>query len=384
MRDKPGQTDNPLKIVHCFRSPVGGIFRHVRDLIDEQTAAGHEVGVVCDDNTGGAFEEALFQQLQPKLALGLHRVSMDRAIGLRDISVILSLFRMIRALNADVLHSHGAKGGAYARIIGTLLRMKSKRPARLYCPHGGSVHYDKSKPSGFVFFQLERLLERVTDRLIFVSEYERDSYFDKVGKTRCPHSLVFNGVTDDEFTTVETDGDAADFLYVGMMRDLKGVDLFLKALPLVARKLGRPVSAVLVGDGPDLESYKALASSFDGQVEIEFRDPMPARDAFGLGRALVVPSRAESMPYIVLEALAAKRPLLATRVGGIPEIYGPFASCLVEPDDLEALSRAMSGAASQMRAMPNEDELQARIRARFSTQVMAESVMEAYRATLAD
>ena len=73
-----------------------------------------------------------------------------------------------------------------------------RRPVRLYCPHGGSVHYDQSTLSGRVYFGLERILERFTDRLIFVSAYERDSYLAKVGKARCPHSLVRNGLNEEE------------------------------------------------------------------------------------------------------------------------------------------------------------------------------------------
>ncbi|MFJ5488607.1 glycosyltransferase family 1 protein, partial [Hansschlegelia beijingensis] len=60
----------PLRIVHLVRSPVGGIFRHIGDLIGAQAAAGHSVGLVCDSTTGGAFEEARIALLRPKLALG--------------------------------------------------------------------------------------------------------------------------------------------------------------------------------------------------------------------------------------------------------------------------------------------------------------------------
>ena len=59
-----------LRIVHCFRSPVGGIFRHVRDLAEAQVAAGHLVGIVCDSTTGGDFEEHLFEEMKP-MALGV-------------------------------------------------------------------------------------------------------------------------------------------------------------------------------------------------------------------------------------------------------------------------------------------------------------------------
>ena len=68
---------------------------------------------------------------------------------------------------------------------------------------------------------------------------------------------------------------------------------------------------------------------------------MPAREAFALGRALVVPSRAESFPYIVLEAAAAGLPLLATNVGGIPEIVSGTDTALLPPEDADALAQAM-------------------------------------------
>lgn len=371
-----------LRIIHCFRSPVGGIFRHVRDLIAEQHSAGHEVGIICDNNTGGTYEENLFDAIRPNLSLGLHRLPMDRAIGPRDIAVMWRLYREIKGLNIDVLHSHGSKGGAYARIIGTLLRRRSIKPARLYCPHGGSVHYDRATLSGRIYFVLERMLERFTDHLIFVSQYERDGYFSKIKKTSLPHSQVRNGLTEGEFLPVSTQSGASDFLYIGMMRDLKGVDLFLQALPLVHENAGRPISAALVGDGPDRDRYKAMAQSLGDGVKTVFHDPMPARQAFGMGETLVVPSRAESLPYIVLEALAAQRPMIATDVGGIPEIYGPFGTDLVKPDDLDSLALAMSARLQNGNHALNTGKLAKRVHDNFSAATMAGDVMKAYEAAL--
>ncbi len=371
-----------LRILHCFRSPVGGIFRHVRDLIEEQTALGHQVGIICDNNTGGTFEENQLAALEQKLVLGLHRLPMERSIGFRDISVVWKLYREVKGLKLDVLHSHGAKGGAYARIIGSLLRIRADRPVRLYCPHGGSIHYDQNSLSGRVYFTLERLMERFTDRLIFVSRYERDGYLQKVGKPPCPHSLVFNGLTAPEFEPVIASPDADDLLYVGMMRDLKGVDVFLAALPIASKTLKRPVSATLIGDGPDLASYEKQASKLPENIKVTFKPPMSVRDALTHGRLMVVPSRAESMPYIVLEALAAQIPLIATNVGGIPEIYGDFADNLVESDDSEALAAKISSVLSGSDQLPGTHKLAARIEAKFSSKSMANSVMTAYHATL--
>ncbi|MEL6946882.1 MAG: glycosyltransferase family 4 protein, partial [Pseudomonadota bacterium] len=224
--------------------------------------------------------------------------------------------------------------------------------------------------------------------MIFVSQYERDGYASKVGQAHCPSSLVRNGLRPEEFEPVTPNADAADLLYVGMMRDLKGVDLFLNALPLVLRQRGGPLRVVLVGDGPDLGRYKqmakALMKSCGDDLSITFHDPMPAREAFSLGRTLVVPSRAESMPYIVLEALAAGVPLIAPRVGGIPEIYGDHAHLLIEPDDLTALSLAM--AASIDTPVPSEqaERLKSRLASNYAAPVMARDVMAAYTAALSD
>ena len=79
---------------------------------------------------------------------------------------------------------------------------------------------------------------------------------------------------------------------------------------------------------------------------------MPTREAFAGARAIVVPSRAESMPYVVLEAIAAGMPIIATRVGGIPEIFGPAADELVAPGDAAALARAIETFSPILRASP--------------------------------
>ena len=97
---------------------------------------------------------------------------------------------------------------------------------------------------------------------------------------------------------------------------------------------------------------------------------------------MVVPSRAESLPYIVLEAAAAGLPLIATCVGGIPEIFGPDAGELVPPNDAAALARAIGEAAESGAKAEAALRLQSQIRDGFSADAMATAVLTAYRETL--
>jgi glycosyltransferase involved in cell wall biosynthesis len=354
----------------------------VRDLTEAQVAAGHSVGIVCDSTTGGDFEEKLFEGMRHLLALGVQRTPMQRHVGPGDIASAWRTFRIIKELQPNVIHGHGAKGGTYARLFGSLLRVSRSRVARLYSPHGGSLHYDENTQTGKLFFALERAMSRFTDCLLFVSDYERQAYRRKVGEPPIPNVLVYNGLRPVEFEPVPDDPDAADLLYIGMMRDLKGPDIFIDALARTESELGRKLSAVMVGAGEDLAKYKAQVERLGLADRVRFLPPMPARKAFALARLVVVPSRAEAMPYIVLETLAAGKPMLASAVGGIPEIFGADSPALVEPTPEsvgDKMRQALADLPAYRRLMPDRDTL----KARFGADVMAGEIEKAYFAALA-
>lgn len=373
------QQEKPLRIIHCFRSPVGGIFRHVRDLVIEHSKAGHQVGLLFDNNTGGEHEERQIRELMPHLALGVIRMPIQRSITPSDIGALYRSYKEIKSLKPDVLHGHGAKGGAIARLIGSVLRVNRYRVARLYTPHGGTLHYSRRSPVGFVALALDRLLELFSDSLVFVCDYERRTYEAKLGKPRVPWKMVYNGISEPEFVPVPAQSDSVDFLYVGMLRDLKGPDVFIDAFAATERALGRPLVALIVGDGPDRDKYQQQIYRSGLGNRIGMLPPMPARDAFRTSRILVVPSRAEAMPYIVLEALAAGKTLIASRVGGIPEVLGEDNRALARPGDAADLARIMTEALGEpgwhVANMPAKDSF----RLKFSSVTMAKSIMELYR-----
>ncbi len=367
-----------MKIVHCFRSPVGGIFRHVRDLLKEQVSAGHEVGFICDSSTGGDYEDRLFESIKDDLALGLYRIPMARSISPKDPFTLLKVAKLIRQIRPDVVHSHSAKGGVYGRMAAKLATSAEQKAKAFYCPHGGAMHYDKASLKGRVFFAAERFLERYTDSLIFVSGYEQTAYAEKVGTATCPQAVVYNGLEDSEFEPVISAGNYADFLYIGMMRDLKGPDVFIEAFNLARLATGEDFTAVFVGDGADKPKYIQRIAELGLDDKISVYDAMPARQAFALADTVVVPSRAESLPYLVLEAIAACKPIVSTDVGGIHEIFYERRDELVDPDNAKALAEAMILMRNNKTRHQQASAYSIELKDRFSVKTMAAGIESVY------
>ena len=368
---------NPLNILHVFRAPVGGLFRHVLDLTREQTARGHRVGLIADSRTGGTRGEDALRLLEPSLALGLTRVPMRRHANPSDLLVLAHVVRRAAQTQADVVHGHGAKGGAYAR-----LSFGGKRAVRAYTPHGGSLLFGHDSFAGRFYLATERLLMLRGDLFLFESAYSAAIFRKKIGTPRGLVRVVHNGVSRAEFDPIVTKPDATDLVFMGELRPVKGIDVLLDAIARL-RDAGRPVTATLVGDGPDRDALQTQAANLGLEGTVQFRPAMPARVALTLGRIMVVPSRAESLPYVVLEAAAGSKPLITTAVGGIPEIYGPLSSTLLPPLDPAALAQAIAQALDHPDAMADiTRKLRQRVQASFSVDTLVDGVIAAYETAL--
>ena len=128
--------------------------------------------------------------------------------------------------------------------------------------------------------------------------------------------------------------DATDLLYIGELRPIKGVDVLLDAIADL-RQRGSKLTATIVGDGPVARGVCiGMPTQPDSKDVVHFRAPMPAREAFRARPHRWWFRRARNrLPYIVLEIAAAGKPLIATNVGGIPDMFGPLAERLIPPDD---------------------------------------------------
>jgi glycosyltransferase involved in cell wall biosynthesis len=365
-----------LNVLHVLRAPVGGLFRHVIDLARGQSARGHRVGLVADFSTGGAEAAAKLEALRGELALGVSRIPMNRDIGVEDLPAVAHVGRRASEAAAHVIHGHGAKGGAYARLA------RNGHALRVYTPHGGSLHYGWGSVAGCFYLTAERALRRRTDLFLFESNYGREVFTTKIGREPAPVEVVHNGVCDAEFEPIDLADDANDLVFVGELRRLKGLDVLIRAIARLDRD-GQAITATIAGDGPDREAFQTQIGALGLERRVRFVGITPARTAFALGRVVVVPSRAESLPYVALEAAAAGRPLIATNVGGIPEIFGPDADRLVPPGDAAALARALHATiADPESTAAHARRLSQRVRAHFSAEVMTDNILGAYQKVL--
>ncbi len=373
------QSDQPLRILHSVRTPVGGIFRHILDLANGQVDRGHHVGIIADSLTGGERAKAALAEIAPRLTLGVHRIAIRREPFPTDVLVWARFTRLIHRLKPDVLHGHGAKAGAFIR-----LKSRSKHTIRVYTPHGGSLHYPLSTFKGALYGRLERTLMNNTDLFLFESTFARDTYQRMIGTPKGLVRCVFNGVTADEFDPVVKARDATDIVYVGEFRHIKGADLLIDAVARL-RADGKPVTLTLAGDGEETENLKAQIQKLGLTDAVRFIGHVKARYGFSKGSVLVVPSRGDSMPYVVIEAAAAGIPMVAANVGGIPEIFGSHADALFAPNIVAAMADAIEIAledpeAAQARAK----SLRERIFLHFSQKAMVEGVLAGYRDAFAD
>jgi glycosyltransferase involved in cell wall biosynthesis len=370
-----GSEKEIMRILHVFRSPVGGLFRHVRDLARAQAALGHDVGIFCDSSTGGAVAEQLLSDTLPFCSLGITRSVISKLPGFGDVSTARTVQRLAKKLNIDVIHGHGAKGGLYGRLAGKLSGIAS-----VYTPHGGSLHFEWNTFPGQFFLSTEWAMSYAGSGFIFVCEFERALFAKKVGLAGRPSAVVHNGLWPEEFKPPTLNANATDLLFVGEMRKLKGVDVLLEALAKLRKN--NPVTLTLVGAGAEKAEFEALATRLQLGTAVRFVGHQSISAALTMGKMMVLPSRNESFPYVVLETVAAAVPIVATDVGGIAEVLP--SSMLCKSDDKDDLAEKISlklGHFSE--TQKTAKELVNRLKNDLSANIMASKIVDFYATIIA-
>jgi glycosyltransferase involved in cell wall biosynthesis len=313
-------------------SASGGTAAHVMTLAEGSHAAGAAVTVFGSAET------------LTNLSVGIDRLTVgigDRPQPSRDVAALVRLRAGLASRRPDVLHAHGVRAGAFAAVAIATLRRRD-RPALIVTVHNAPP---ASGTGRIVYGLLERICARRADLVLGASAdlvtRMRDrgadaEQFDVPAPLRPPPTAA-------DVAAARTDmgaGGRPVVLAVARLAQQKGLDVLIGAAARWRDRDPQP-RTVIAGGGPLAADLLELAGRSGADVMfLGARDDVPALVA--AADVVVVPSRWEARALIIQEAMRAGRPIVATRVGGTPELTGADGAVLVPPEDPAALAGAVA------------------------------------------
>lgn len=344
----------PVRVLRLIaRLNMGGPALHVAYLTEGLAARGYATTLAAGSLARG---ESTMSFVADELGVDIHDISqLHREISpLYDPLSVARIVRLIKRVRPQILHTHTAKAGAVGRIA-ALLAGDARPPIVVHTFHGHVLRGYFDPATSAVFRGLERGLAAATTRLVAVSPEVRDDLVrlgvappEKFSVIRLgidlDRRIVDNGDNGAELRRLfGVPPDAFVVGWIGRMTGIKRVPDLLRAF---RRLLDRGVQAklCLVGDGPDRESVEQQAHDLGVTRHTLFvgyqRDVAPYYAFFD---AFALTSANEGTPVVAIESLAAGRPVVATRVGGVAEaLEEGVAGLLVPPGAPPALAHAIA------------------------------------------
>ena len=335
--ETPAATGAALRVTAVIdAASVSGPGRQLSAIASSLREEGVDFHVLLfhrDGRPANAYAEYLAQAGVP------HVVIRERGRG--DPAPLLALRRELRRLRPDVVQSHGYKPTTFV----WLLRRLGLRARWVAFYHGRTDENAKVR----LYNRVHEFLLRRADEVVVMSARHRREMRTATGEAR----VVYNAVLD-----LRPRPDAAfrqalatsavptpRLLALGRLSPEKGVDVLLEALRLL-RDAGRPAGALIVGDGPERERLAQQAAALSVTGDCAF---LPATAdisaAYGAADVVVLPSRSEGLPNVLLEAMAHDRPVVATDVGAVREVLGDSkAGVIVPAGDAAALAEGIGRA----------------------------------------
>jgi glycosyltransferase involved in cell wall biosynthesis len=350
MNDVQAPPPGDIRIVRLFsRLNIGGPSVHVILLTAGLSARGYRTRLVVGQEQ--AQEGNLLDLAAERGVLCERLDALGREIRvISDIRALYGLYRIIREFRPSVVHTHAAKAGLLGRVAARLAGV----PVVVHTYHG-HVLRGYFGPAKTAFFRaLEALLAPVSDALIAVSEAVKQDLVS-LSVARADHIRVVPlGLDLERFTHDLPRGGLRGALafapeaplvgMVGRLVPIKDVPTFLRAARLV--HAARPaVRFALVGDGEEREALEDLCTQLGLSPLVTFQGWRRDMEAvYGDLDVVVNSSRNEGTPVALIEALASARAVVATRVGGTPDLLaeGEYGR-LVPAEDPEALAAAILG-----------------------------------------
>ncbi len=342
----------PIRVLRMIaRLNMGGPALHVTYLAHGLATRGYETTLVAGDVARGEESMAFVADRAGVEVVRLPGLSRELS-PLRDAVAAWRVARIIRRLRPDVVHTHTAKAGAIGRVA-ALLAGPGRRPVVVHTFHGHVLRGYFGRAGTLLFRAIETVLARVSDRLVAVSPEVRDELVGLHVAPRDKFSVVRLGI--ELAPRVRFEGDAAEVRrrhgipaekfvvgWFGRMTAVKRTDDLLTMLAGL-RERGIDALLVLVGDGDDRDRLEQRAHDLGLARSCLFvgyqEDVAPW---YAVCDAVVLTSASEGTPVTIIEALAAGRPVVATKVGGVPDVVDEGETgFLVRPRDTHALAERL-------------------------------------------
>jgi glycosyltransferase involved in cell wall biosynthesis len=375
-------TSRPIRVLLIAEACGGGAGRHVLDLSEGLIGRGCDVHLIHSPHRA---DPIFRERLSRAGALRHASCLMRRNIHPSDVTALRSIRRYARDFGPfDIIHGHSAKGGALARLAA----LGSGTPV-LYTPHG-FILMDQGLPwpRRRFYHAVEWALSQVTDRVIVVSPEEQRAVI-RWGLGRSRVILIPNGIAPIAFPPravvrrkLGVSEDSVVTGFIGRLVDQKAPDVLLKAFAMAARRVPQS-RLVIVGSGPLDGSLRSLA---EGQGigervlwlgERDGKAVLPAFDLFAIA------SRKEGLPYVVLEALAAGLPILATASAGVELLVRHGGNGLIVPPDRpELLAAALGDLLSDPRRLARFGRASRETALQFTREEMVDQTIAAYQCCL--
>jgi glycosyltransferase involved in cell wall biosynthesis len=339
-----------IKILHIIaRLCVSGAVIHVVDLSADLNPLGFESLLVAgreNPGEGSMLEYALSRSIQPVL---IPEMVAEFSIKPQDLQALIKLYRLIREQKPHIVNTHTAKAGFLGRIAAYMARV----PVIIHTYHGHVLHGYYGQMKNDVLRRMERTVSHLTDCIIAVDpQVKRDLVSYRVAP---PEKIVVipYGLHLEPYLACEVHqgkfrrelglpAEAKLVGIVGRIFPIKNHRLFLDAATLIVQQDPR-TRFVIVGDGilrPEMEDYAQRMGIADKITFTGWRQDLPR--VYADLDLLAVTSNNEGTPFTAIEAMAAGCPVVATRVGGLPDLINEGQTgYLVPPGDAYAVAEAM-------------------------------------------
>lgn len=347
----------PIRVLRVIaRLNVGGPALHVTYLARGLAERGYETTLVAGDVARGEESMAFVADRVGVEVVRLPGLSRELS-PVRDAVAAWRLARIIRAVRPDIVHTHTAKAGAVGRAAALLAR--TRRPVVVHTFHGHVLRGYFGRAGTLLFRAIETVLARATDRLIAVSPEVRDELVALHVAPRDKFSVIRLGIELEPRVSFDGDvaelrrrtGIPADRFVVGWFGRMTAVKRTDDLLTMLAGLRVRGVDALLllVGDGDDRARLEQRAHDLGLARSCLFLGYQEhVAPWYALCDAVVLTSASEGTPVTIIEALAAGRAVVATRVGGVPDVVDEGETgFLVRPGDTHAIAERLELLARQ-------------------------------------